>query len=217
MNDQTLVDQIDPDIADRLTSRRGLFSASALKLGALASAPTLLAMASTEVFAQGLPQKIVDTLNFALTLEYIEAGFYKTALGHSGLIPGKYRDVFEELGKNERAHVAFLKNALGGAAVAEPKADFTAGGKYGDVFSNFETFVLLAQTFEETGVKAYKGQAGNLAGSNKLLTAALRIHSVEARHAAEVRRVRGLKAWDGAFDKPLSKQAVLAKITPFLV
>ncbi len=70
--------------------------------------------------------------------------------------------------------------------------------------------------FEETGVKAYKGQAGNLITSSKLLTAALRIHLVEARHAAEIRRLRGEKAWTGAFDEPLTKAEVLAMISPFI-
>ena len=71
--------------------------------------------------------------------------------------------------------------------------------------------------FEDTGVKAYKGQAGNLITSSKLFTAALRIHSVEARHAAEIRRLRGVKEWDGgAFDQPLSKEEVLAMVSPFI-
>lgn len=55
--------------------------------------------------------------------------------------------------------------------------------------------MAIAQTFEDTGVRAYKGQAGNLMGVPSLLEAALQIHSVEARHASEVRRLRGLKGW----------------------
>ena len=97
------------------------------------------------------------------------------------------------------------------------KADFTAGGKYADVFSNFKTFLALSQTFEDLGVAAYKGQAGNLMGYGAILTAALQIHSVEARHAAEVRRIGGKKAWTGAFDEPKSKQEVLAAASPFLI
>ena len=80
--------------------------------------------------------------------------------------------------------MAFLSRALGSAAVKPPKADFTAGGKYADVFSNFKTFLTLSQTFEDLGVAAYKGQAGNLKSNGDILTAALRIHSAEARHAA---------------------------------
>jgi Ferritin-like domain len=125
--------------------------------------------------------------------------------------------VFGLIAKHERQHVAFLKGALGAAAVKPPKADFTAGGKYADVFSNFKTFLTLSQTFEDLGVAAYKGQAGNLKGNGAILTAALQIHSVEARHAAEVRRIGGKKAWTGAFDEPKSKQQVLAAATPFLV
>ncbi|MGI9113912.1 MAG: ferritin-like domain-containing protein, partial [Chthoniobacterales bacterium] len=83
-------------------------------------------------------------------------------------------------------------------------------------FSNYRTFLELAQTFEDTGVAAYKGQATNLITSSKLLTAALRIHSVEARHAAEIRRLRGEKPWTGAFDEPLSKEQVMARVSPFL-
>ena len=55
--------------------------------------------------------------------------------------------------------------------------------------------LALAQAFEDTGVRAYKGQAGALMGNDNLLTAALQIHSVEARHASEIRRLRGLQGW----------------------
>ena len=134
----------------------------------------------------------------------------------SGVIPSKYRTVFRTIGQHENAHVKLLKGVLGSAAVAAPGVDFTAGGKYADVFENFDTFLTLSQTFEDLGVAAYKGQAGNLIGSKDVLTVALQIHSVEARHASEVRRI-GLKfGWDGAFDKPMSKSAVLAAATPFL-
>jgi rubrerythrin len=216
-NNLNVISELDPDLVTSLvTSRRGLFSRSAKSLGLLASAPLILAAASQEAFAGGLPKQIVDTLNFALTLEYIESAFYNAGIS-SGVIPGRYRAVFGLIAKHERQHVAFLKGALGAAAVKPPKADFTAGGKYADVFSNFKTFLTLSQTFEDLGVAAYKGQAGNLKGNGAILTAALQIHSVEARHAAEVRRIGGKKAWTGAFDEPKSKQQVLAAATPFLV
>ena len=160
-------------------------------------------------------RSITDTLNFALTLEYLEAAFYDQG-NKSGVIPVEYRSVFRTIGQHENAHVKLLKGVLGSSAVAAPAVDFTAGGKYADVWENFHTFLALSQTFEDLGVAAYKGQAGNLMGSREVLTVALQIHSVEARHASEVRRI-GLKfGWDGAFDKPLSKNAVLAAATPFL-
>ena len=212
-NDHLL--DLDPDLTERLASRRDLFAKAALRLGALASAPTLLAVVSQEAFGQGIPQRVADTLNFALTLEYLEDAFYQTGLSQ-GVVPGQFESVFYTIGEHESAHVRLLQGALGGAAVAKPQVDFTAGGKYADVFRNFRTFALLSQTFEDLGVAAYKGQAGNLMGSPKLLTTALQIHSVEARHAAEVRRVRGVRPWDGAFDAPKSKAQVLAAARPFL-
>jgi rubrerythrin len=60
-------------------------------------------------------------------------------------------------------------------------------------FTDYQQFLALAQAFEDTGVRAYKGQAANLMSKPDLLTAALQIHSVEARHASEVRRLRGQK------------------------
>jgi hypothetical protein len=217
MTEQTsILSEIEPELAETiLSSRRDVFRTYAKRAGFLASTPLVLALASNQAFGQSLPQKVVDVLNFALTLEYLEAAFYDAGNKASGLIPGKYKTVFRTIGQHENAHVKLLKSALGSAAVAAPGVDFTAGGKYPDVFSNFDTFLTLSQTFEDLGVAAYKGQAGNLAGT-PVLTTALQIHSVEARHASEVRRI-GLKlGWDGAFDKPATKAAVLAAATPFL-
>jgi len=161
----------------------------------------------------------IETLSFALLLEELEHAFYVQALAAPGLIPASDRVVFEQIGKHEGAHVTFLTTGIvgiGGAPPAAPQFDFTGGGKYRGVFSNYRTFLEVSQTFEETGVKAYKGQAGNLITSSSLLTAALRIHSVEARHAAEIRRIRGEKAWNGAFDEALTKQQVLSMVSPFI-
>ena len=216
-NEQTILSTIEPELVDTLvSSRRDVFSKYAKAAGFLASAPLVLALASNQAFGQALPKQIEDVLNFALTLEYLEAAFYAEGNKTHGLIPSKYRTVFKTIGSHETAHVKLLQGVLGAAAVAAPAVDFTAGGKYADVFSNFETFLTLSQTFEDLGVAAYKGQAGNLIGSAEVLTVALQIHSVEARHASEVRRI-GLKlGWGSAFDKPLSKAAVLKAATPFL-
>lgn len=215
MNSDPILDGLDPDLAERLGSERSLFNNVAGKLGVLATTPVILAAVSTAAFSQGLPKQIIDILNFALTLEYLEDEFYRTALS-AGFIPGQFTEVFSTISRHESEHVMTLSGALGGAAIAKPKFDFTARGKYPDIFRNFATFALVSQTLEETGVAAYKGQAPNLTGGGDLLTTALRIHSVEARHAAEVRRVRGVKAWTGAFDKPMSKAQVLAAAMPFI-
>jgi hypothetical protein len=212
-----ILDEIDPDLGERIDAgRRNLFARYAMPGVALASAPLILAAASSEAFAaSSLPQKVVDVLNFALTLEYLEAAFYKMGNEADGLIPNDYRSLFRTIGQHETAHVALLKSALGSAAVKAPAVDFTAGGKYADVFSNFKTFATLSATFEDLGVAAYKGQAGNLAGT-PVLTTALQIHSVEARHAGAVRPLVGKASTPSAFDKPKTKSQVLAAAKPFL-
>jgi hypothetical protein len=175
----------------------------------------MLAAVSSEAFAQ-VPQQVADILNFALTLEFLEDEFYRTALAQGGLIPDYAGGTFQIISQHETAHVALLQSVLGGAAVAKPEFDFTARGKYRDVFSNFKTFAAVSQALEDTGVAAYKGQAPNLVGGGTLLTTALQIHSVEARHAAQVRLLRKQKPWTGALDKPLSKAQVLAIAGPFI-
>ena len=215
--DSFLLGEIEPEVGERINASWRAAFAKYGELVLIGSAPTLLAMASTEAFAaEGLPQQVVDVLNYALSLEYFEATFYKTANGTEGLIPAKYQGLFGEIGQHESAHVALLSSVLGPAAVKAPKFDFTAGGKYPDVFSNFQTFSTLSSTIEDTGVAAFKGQLGNLAGTTVLATA-LQIHSVEARHAGSVRVLVGKPGSDGAFDKPMTKSEVLEAVKPFFV
>lgn len=193
----------DPELADRLVTRRhaiargaGVSSAVALGLR-MATAPIALAALARDAFGQTgtTPMSITDVLNFALTLEYLESEFYARGLA-AGIIPGSDQMIFTTISAHEAAHVQYLRATLGSQAVAKPNFDFTAGrgsgsGPYADVFTNYETFKAVAQAFEDTGVRAYKGQAGALQPYPGVLTAALTIHSVEARHAAEVRRLRG--------------------------
>ncbi|MEM1328829.1 MAG: ferritin-like domain-containing protein [Bacteroidota bacterium] len=149
-------------------------------------------------YAQMSGSSVVDVLNFALTLEYLEAEFYQMGLDAGGLLSGDVRSIIAQIGKHEDQHVEFLRvaiNSLGGTPIDKPEFDFTAGGTFSDVFSNMQTYLALAQAFEDTGVRAYKGQAANLIMADDILQAALQIHSVEARHASEVRRLRGSKGW----------------------
>ncbi len=243
---------------------------------ALASIP--FALGSMFKKAYGSPTSpsdiIIDTLNFALTLEYLESNFYIKAVA-SGIIPaGDALTALTIIRDHENEHVQFLSTAItaaGGTPVSFTAAsfDFTAKGTFPTVFSDYGLMLAVAQTFEDTGVRAYKGQAPNLITNNAYLTAALQIHSVEARHAAhlrEMRRANGslipagviVKPWitlnqsgiastavqasyDGednvvqagvtitniggfpisaaaaseAFDEPLTKDQVLAIVTPF--
>lgn len=193
--------------------RRDLFKKAkdfSLK-AALTSAPFALAAMPGIVKAQA--SSVNDVLNFALTLEYLEDEFYTMALKSPDLkIPESDKNIFMQIQKHESAHVAFLKGALGMNAVSKPTFDFTAGGAFPTAFTEYQTFLALAQAFEDTGVRAYKGQAGNLMSSDGTLTAALNIHSVEARHASVVRRLRGLNGWITGNDRgtgmPAATQAV---------
>lgn len=163
---------------------------------ALASLP-LAAFTALPKVAFAKKQDATDVLNFALTLEHLEYRFYQMGL-EAGIIPANDQAVFTVIRDHELAHVQLLQEviaSLGGTPVAEPTFDFTAGGTFPDPFSNYPIFMALSQGFEDTGVRAYKGQAPNLMDNDALLEAALKIHSVEARHAAQVRRMREMKGW----------------------
>ena len=71
-----VLEEIEPEIATKIVvSRRQIF-AKYRRLALVGSVPTLLAMAATEAFGQsGLPQQVVDVLNYALSLEHFEATF----------------------------------------------------------------------------------------------------------------------------------------------
>lgn len=199
MNEQkeTILAGFEPEIRNRLLSRReALLRAGKLGLGAL-SAPLAVTILAKESFGQGdqLPGQIVDVLNFALTLEELEAEFYNLGNKSNNLIPRDTREVFKTIEDHEEAHVKLLRTVLGSKAAPKPQFDFTAGGTFPDVFRNYQTFLALSQAFEDTGVRAYKGQATNLMSNAVILETALRIHSVEARHAAMVRRLRSEKGW----------------------
>ncbi len=193
------IEKVDAEVYDRLNSRRTMFK-SAGKYGAkiaAASVPFLMGGMFKKAYGQ-TSTVIADVLNFALTLEYLESDFYIKGLAAPNLIPADRKAIFQQISKHEDAHVAFLKTALQGlnaTPVSKPTFDFTAKGTFADVFTNYQTFLALSQSFEDTGVRAYKGQAGNLISSNEVLTAALQIHSVEARHAAVVRKLRAQKGW----------------------
>ncbi len=195
------IEKVDPDVYERLDTRRNAmkqFSGIAGKL-ALAAVPMALGSMFKKAYGQS-GNGLFDILNYALTLEYLEAKFY--SMGNAAVAAGSLSVPSEaakmaliNIGAHETAHVNFLKKAItdsGGQAVAEPVFDFTAGGAFADVFTNYALFLAVAQTFEDTGVRAYKGQAAEpaLMANNDVLTAALNIHSVEARHASHVRQMR---------------------------
>ena len=207
MNIIKILDHLsDNELLNKKGSRRDSFDhlKTMGKNVALASIPFGLAATSSKTKAATMSMASssmmatpTEILNFALTLEYLERNFYRIALDTAGLIPNEDKAVFAQISQHEDDHVDFLLAALGGDAIAEPTFDFSGapGGLNLDTFSNYQTFMALSQGFEDTGVRAYKGQAGALIDDDALLTYALQIHSVEARHASQVRRMRGEKGW----------------------
>ncbi|MGY3054323.1 hypothetical protein ACVWYG_002530 [Pedobacter sp. UYEF25] len=191
------IEKVDGEIYERLNPRRNAMKEfyGIGKKVALAVAPMALGSMFTKAYGQTTPSSVTDVLNFALALEYLEYNFYNHALNAPVPTPipsGAPLAAITLIRNHELAHVNLLKGALGASAIAPiPYADtdFTAGGTFPTVFSDYGTFLAVAQGFEDTGVRAYKGQAGFLVQKPEL-TIALQIHSVEARHAAHIRGMR---------------------------
>lgn len=204
-------------------AKTSAFVRTALAVG---SAPVAIAALSREMYGQTGTANINSVLQFALLLENLEAEFYKTVTGGgtgfsaaNNPQAGAFATVRAALTANETAtlvhirdheiaHVNFLRTALGAAAPAPMTGtafDFTGGGAtargtgpFAAAGTNKNFLLAVTQAFEDTGVRAYKGQAGNLFSSPAVLQQALRIHSVEARHAAKIRMLRRQGGADAA-------------------
>jgi hypothetical protein len=224
INDTPILDAVDPDVMGELVDRRDevaqTATAHSASRGALAAAlalgsvPVALAALTRDVYGQAPTSTIVDTLQFALLLENLEAEFYKAVTGTSSVssfsaafapvrsqLTGSELATLQVIRDHEIAHVSFLQSAL--TSLGAPTTiynpgvtfDFTGGrgtgtGPFAAATTDKSFLLIAAQLFEDTGVRAYKGQAGNLLRTGSLLTAALQIHAVEARHAARIRRMR---------------------------
>jgi rubrerythrin len=154
----------------------------------------------------------LDILNFALTLEYLEAAFYTEAVKQVKGLSAANLKLAKEIRDIEIAHVAALKTAIkgsGGTPVKAPKVSF------GSAFSSEAAFLKTAEAFEETGVSAYNGAAPSIS-SPQILAAAGSIVQVEARHASLIRLARNQPPAPTAFDKSLKGPAVLKIVRPFI-
>jgi hypothetical protein len=220
MTDQTELLEALEARARRREDRRTFFRA----FGAIATVGGAALVAGATAVEAATPTD-PDILNFALNLEYLEAQFYSyafngtglpaamlTGTGTQGTVTGGRKVNFtdpvvaayaREIAGDEIAHVAFLRSALGSAAVSMPSIDvgtdpngafssaaraagLVAAGQAFDPYASDENFLLGAFIFEDVGVTAYKGAAPLI--SNKTYTeAAAGILAVEAYHASIVR------------------------------
>lgn len=208
MNFGKIINEIantDAEFFERTSHRRDVIKNMSKKV-ALTALPFALGSLFQKAYGK-TNDAIIDTLNFALALEYLESEFYKTVITTSSAIVqaaggSTAVNALTTIRDHEIAHVQFLTTAItsaGGTPAAKGTYDFTAGGTFADVFTNYDTLLAVAQAFEDTGVRAYKGQAANLMSNNDVLTAALNIHSVEARHASHIHQMRMAR---GASVKP---------------
>ena len=139
-------------------------------------------------------------LNYALTLEELQAAFY-TETERAGSLRGATARQARVVGAHERAHVKAFRETLGRYAIRKPAFDFRG------VTEDPDAFLRTAVAFEDLAVAAYKGQAPSIR-SKEYLAAAISIHSVEARHAGRIRRLAGRLPVSGAFDEPLPAKEV---------
>jgi rubrerythrin len=174
----------------------------------------------------------VDVLNYALTLEHLEDAFYAHNLKSLGGYYSKETivtaDMFDHLpwgtrepiygnltdiGEHEAAHVETLEAViedLGGTPVEKAEYEF------GTMQANNPTaFFETAVALENTGVAAYAGAAPSISNDD-LLSAALSVHSVEARHAAYLNRLNGADPFPNAFDEAKSMDEVLEVASQFI-
>ena len=152
----------------------------------------------------------IGIAKYALTLEYLEADFYKQA-AESGMLKGKALELGKTFGEHEQEHVealeAMLKKA-GAQLPPKPKGTFPLDSQ--------DAILDLAATVENLGAAAYLGQAANI-NDQEILAAALSIHTVEGRHAAALNQVLGKSVTpDGGFAKPATAEEVLKQVKPFI-
>ena len=194
------------------STRSELFKKAVLGGGTFVAGGVLIGGLPKVALAAPSAKQDVQILNFALTLEYLESEFYIQAV-NNGNLSGELLDFATVVRDHEVAHVEFLENALGSAAVDKPTFDF------GNAVTDPETFTLVAVVLEDTGVIAYNGQGPRL--RRRTLPAAGSIVSVEARHAAWIRRIAFGPDYEArpesfpapvAFDGAASMKAILRAV-----
>lgn len=197
-------------------------------LASLVTTPAVLAQTFGPVLT---PQEVVE---FALTLEKLEADFYDRAVSEiqSGSLtdtPQIAEDAIRSYGEDEAQHVEDLSAVLTSLGGNPSAVTIPANPDYNAIlgrspFANLEDLLLALQYVEDLGVAAYKGQAPNLqaAGADTLLAGALEIHSVEARHAAGIRYLRqvlfgvNVRPWIGSDDEVIYNETRPDIVIPFV-
>jgi Ferritin-like domain len=211
-------DEVSGDTRLSFLKKTGVAGGAAIGGGAILSAlaPSALAFASHGRPPKSFGNGDVGILNYALTLEYLEAAFYNGATAASLPLGSQAAAFLKIVTRDENAHVEFLKTALGKRAVAEPSFDFKGTN------TNAEMFMKTAQVLENTGVHAYLGQVTNIERA-EYVRAAGSILTIEARHASVIGLLNDPSgesiAPNGPFDVPFTASEVLEAVkgTGFIV
>ena len=195
---------------DELVDTRAAFlkKAAIFGGGVVAAASGAMALPSSALSSTASD---IAILNFALTLEYLEATFY-TIAEHKAPLKGEAKKFARIVGSHERAHVTALMQTiakLGGTPVKKPLFDFRSAWR------SESAFLATAMALEDTGVSAYNG-AGPALTLTPVKAAAASIVAVEAQHASWAHRLNGLSGAPLAFDIPKNKAEVLAAAGPFI-
>jgi Ferritin-like domain len=184
-------------------TRAEALEAALLGAGGLAVGGLIIAGLPDTASSRPTAKQDAAILNFALLMEYVQGGLYQAAVRRK-IVSGELRRYTEVVGGHERDHAAFLRRALGGAAHKPPKLDF------GDDVADAKRFGRAAERLEDLGVAALNAQAPNLTRDS--LAQAARIVSVEARHAAWIRDLRGENPAPFATEPPTTAPRVVTAL-----
>ena len=212
MSDLITLETVDVDGAIREAreevagdTRAELFRKAAIGGGAMIGGGVLLsgfpALAEAGVPSLEQDRRIV---NYAYLLELLESAFYNEAL-ERGALSGEVLVTTNIVAMHEKTHVDTLRTVLGKDARRIPKFDFR------DTTSNQDKFLDTAVALEDTGVKAYSGQATRIK-QQAIIKTAVSILTVEARHAAQFRQLNGQNFAPRAFDEARSMKSILADV-----
>lgn len=203
--------EVDSDVMGRLDSRRAVFSSLTTvgKRASQAAVPALLASFFSKAYAGTTAGDPKEVFNYALTLELLEADFYKKVVASplfNTATPADQAAVRQIL-KHENSHVALLQavvSGIGGTPVKDITFKQATFNSLLTFYGGGSSILGVAQLLEDTGVRAYKGRAADLLGIGDVtiggavynpLETALQIHSVEARHASHIRYMRQQSPW----------------------
>ncbi|SNX84125.1 related to stress response protein rds1p [Melanopsichium pennsylvanicum] len=199
-----------------LSSSSSVDSASATSTS---SASTATSTSSAGNSTSGSNQQFNDTqiLQYALTLEHLEATFYNQSLGklstqdfENAGYNASVRDHIYSIGRDEAAHVDFLTTALGNQSVSACTYNFSS-------VTDVESFLTTARILEGVGVSAYLGAAQNITSKDAVEQAGS-ILLVEGQHQSYLiaQTNDGGNSIPSPFATPLDFKQVYSLAAPFI-